>query len=330
MNLQQEQKKKIKRSLRCLYLVLVLLPLLAVASYTWFSISRTPKVSEMGMSVASGMGMEIAFDPDSEEWTQYLDFREQLEEMAPLKPITWSEKEQCFFGAQFGLDGRISEITERLSDEANTNHTSSNSYYMKNTFYARTGEPVKVSLSPAVVGGDGTQGAGTYLIGTPVWNNESIRHDNGGNGAEYAIRVGIGITKYDAETKARLEDPVFYIYEPNCDGHVTGETGLVETPSIDGTETLVPEERMIRQTTSRWEETYPIERDTVVREPGEFTTDTQIFQLNTDEMAKIDIYVWLEGQDIDCTNAIGEEAQIFANIQFLAEAEQESGLEYIE
>ena len=70
-------------SMRCFYLVLALLPLLVAASYTWFSISRTPKVSEMGMSIASNTGMELAFEPNSEEWTQHLDFREHLQEMAP-------------------------------------------------------------------------------------------------------------------------------------------------------------------------------------------------------------------------------------------------------
>lgn len=330
MKLEQEQKKKLKMSMRCFYLVLALLPLLVAASYTWFSLSRTPKVSEMGMSIDSGTGMELAFEPNSEEWTQHLDFREHLEEMAPLKPITWSEEQQCFFAAEFGKDGRIIGITERLTDEANTNNTSSNSYYMKNTCYARTGEPVKVSLSPAVVGGDGTQGAGTYVIGTPVWNSESVGHSNGGHGAQYAIRVGIRITKFDAATETRTGETIFYIYEPNCDGHVSGENAVVDTESIDGAATLVPESRLIQQTTSSWEEADPVQRDVVIRELGEFTTDTYLFDLSEDEFAKIDIYVWLEGQDVDCTNAIGEEAQIFVNMQFSAEASGQSGLEEID
>ncbi len=330
MKLEQKQKKKLKLSMRCFHLVVVLLPLLVAASYTWFSISRTPKVSEMGMSIASNTGMELAFEPNSEEWTQHLDFRELLEEMAPLRPITWSEEQQCFFAAAFGTDGRIAGITERLTDEANTNNTGSNSYYMKNTCYARTGEPVKVSLSPAVVGGDGTQGAGTYVIGTPVWDGESVSHTNGGHGAEYAVRIGIRITKFDVATEARKGDPVFYIYEPNSDKHINGENAVIETKSIDGTETLVPTNRLLRQTTSTWEEAEPVQRDVVIRELGEFTTDTYLFDLAADELAQIDIYVWLEGQDVDCTNEIGKKSQIFVNMQFAAEASGQSGLEEIE
>lgn len=317
-------------SIRCFLLVLALLPLLVAASYTWFSISRTPKVSEMGMSIDSASGMELAFDPNSEEWTQHLNFREQLEEMTPLKPVTWSEKNQCFYAAKFGSDGRITGITERLTDEANTNSTGSNSYYMKNTCYARTGQPVKVYLSPAVVGGDGTKGAGTYVIGTPVWNSESVSHNNGGRGAEYAVRVGIRITKFDAATETRTGETFFYIYEPNCDGHVSGEQAVIDTESIDGTATLVPSDRLIQQTTSSWEEADPVQRDVVIRELGEFTTNTYLFDLTESEFAKIDIYVWLEGQDVDCTNAIGEEAQIFVNVQFSVKEKGQSGLEEID
>ena len=330
MKLEQKQKKKLKLSMRCFHLVVVLLPLLVAASYTWFSISRTPKVSEMGMSIASNTGMELAFEPNSEEWTQHLDFREHLQEMAPLRPITWSEEQQCFFAAAFGTDGRIAGITERLTDEANTNNTGSNSYYMKNTCYARTGEPVKVSLSPAVVGGDGTQGAGTYVIGTPVWDSENVGHTNGGHGAEYAVRIGISITKFDVVTEARKGESVFYIYEPNSDKHINGENAVIETKSIDGTETLVPGNRLLRQTTSTWEEAQPVQRDVVIRQLGEFTTDTYLFDLSADEFAKIDIYVWLEGQDVDCTNEIGKESQIFVNMQFQAAANGQSGLEGIE
>ena len=332
LRLEDRQKEKIKTSKRCFYLVIAILPLLVIATYTWFTLSTTPSVSEMGMSISSGTGMVLAFEPEAaeEEWVQILDFREVLEDMAPLKPITWSEKEQSFYTASFGKDGRISGIGERLSDEANTNSTSSNSYYMKNTCYAKTGTPVKVTLSPAVVSEDGTKGAGTYVIGTPIWDSNKVSHNNGGNGAEYAVRIGINISKLDLETKERIGENVFYIYEPNCDGHRHGEPETVSTASIDGTEELIPESRLIRQTTSSWNETYPIQRNVVIRELGDFITDTELFELGIEEMAKIDIYVWLEGQDVDCTNEIGVAAQIFANIQFLAEAIEGGGLEEID
>ena len=63
---------------------------------------------------------------------------------------------------------------------------------------------------------------------------------------------------------------------------------------------------------------------------GEFETDTKLFSLDVDELARISVYVWLEGQDVDCTNVIGHEAQILASIQFAADASGQSGLVPIE
>lgn len=341
MTLDPEQKKKLDIAKRFLFVTLVLFPLLCAATYTWFTLSQVPSVHEMEYSVSSGTGLELAFAPDSpdEEWGQYLDFADQPLESTSLKPVTWSENDQCFYAADYGIDGRISGISRKLNDAANANRSDSIGYYVKRTFYARSGVTVDVSLAEALVGADGTEGSGTYLIGTPVWDAEKIAHEEGGQGFEYAVRVGIRITNMETDSS------VFYIYEPNCDGHVIrSDSGDVElymekdtqeeaidyqTPSIDGTDTLVPEDRLIRQTTSSWKEAYPVQRKVVVQELGKFLTDPWLFELGADEMAQIDLYIWLEGQDPDCTSLIGQDAQLFMNIQLEAEAQTGSGLELI-
>ena len=63
---------------------------------------------------------------------------------------------------------------------------------------------------------------------------------------------------YDLNGYEKANSVQFYVYEPNYDGHVDGSTGAFETKSIDGKETLVDEEYMIRQTASRWSEYYPV------------------------------------------------------------------------
>ena len=47
------------------------------------------------------------------------------------------------------------------------------------------------------------------------------------------------------------------------------------------------------------------------------------------ETVMIRIYIWLEGQDVDCTNAIAD-ARITANIQFLAQSYHDSGMSPVE
>lgn len=330
MNKQNTQKKRRVNIFLYLYLLLILLLLLTVASYTWFSLTKTPRVSDLSLHVATTSGMELALTPDAEEWKLQLDFLDMVDQTAPLRPVTWSEQSQQFFAATYGVDGRLTDVWEPLTDSRNANKDNADGYYICGTFYARTGTNVSVSLSPAVEVDEGLQGSGTYLIGTPVWNTATLTHDNGGQGAENAIRVGIRITYVNQDgSDAEGAEPVFYIYEPNADLHLDGTTGYVNTPSIDGTETLIPAERMILQTASTWTEADPVQRSVVIRDLGEFTTETRLFDLTAGQMVRIDIYIWLEGQDADCTNQINQ-AQILANIQLDSNAGGTSGLVPIE
>ena len=326
-------KKKLtttKRLMLLLYVVLILMSLFTVATYTWFSISRTPEVSDMAMYVNSPTGLEISHDPFAEEWQLQLSFADTLGADGILKPVTWSEEDQMFYAASYGMDGRISEIGEPLNDQRHANKDNADGYYIVGTFYARTDQKVDVSLTPAVEVKDGLDGSGTYVIGTPVWDFQEIIHNNGGSGAEYAIRIGFKIQKTDLNGISNRGPSTFIIYEPNCDRHIDDTRGYIETPSIDGGATLVPTDRLIRQTTSTWTEAYPVQREAVIHTMGEFETDTKLFTLDVDELARISVYVWLEGQDVDCTNVIGHEAQILASIQFAADASGQSGLVPIE
>ncbi len=284
----------------------------------------------MSIYINSNTGLELSWEAVSDQWGQHLSFEDFETDMAPLKPVTYSFDEDTFYAAAFGLDGRISGITDTLTDERNANKNNSDGYYLKATFYARTGENVKVSLMPAAESPDKKDGAGTYLIGTPIWNSNDIIHENGGLGAEYAIRVGLRITKTDLEGNARdSETPDFYIYEPNCDRHVGDSEGYIQTYNINGG-AYAPDENMILQTASSWSEVSPVERNAVFYELGQFEREPHIFNLEPEDLAKIELYVWLEGQDIDCVNSIGRAAQILTNIQFNAEANRNTGLQPIE
>lgn len=326
MNTQNRDKNKEVRITMYFYLVLILFLLLTVASYTWFSLTTTPRISDLSMFVASTSGMELALEPDAEEWGLTLDFSDMVSESAPLRPITWSNQRQQFVTGIYGFDGRLTGQELLLTDELNANRDDLNGYYIMGTFYARTGTAGTASLTPAIEVDKGIDGAGTYVIGTPVWNVDKIEHDNGGKGAENAVRMAFRITYVNSDgTAVEGREPLFYIYEPNCDTHLDGYDGYLDTPSIDGTDTLVPMEQMILQTASTWYEAYPVQRSVVIKRMGEFTTSTELFSLLPGEMVKIQLYIWLEGQDVDCNNQI-QAAQIFANVQFDFDAEGGSGL----
>ena len=327
--MEQRQEKKRYRLWFLLLSLLILLPLCTVATYTWFSISAVPKVSDMEMTINSGVGLQIAWSAEAPEkdWKQQLDFTDQMPTDTLLTPVTWSNKHQCFYTTTIGDDGRNMQIDRPLSDERDANKK--NGQYVAFTLYGRTDQHVDVSLAPAVDLGDGTKSAGTYLYGMPIWDAEEVAHRDGGHGSQYATRIGLRITKCGADGVWE-DDGAFYVYEPNCDKHIDDTVGYVATPSADGTAGLVPDGQLIRQTTSVWEESDPVQRDVVIRQLGEFEDDTELFELNESETVRIDVYIWLEGMDVDCVNAIGQSARLFANLQFLSKPHSDSGLVPIE
>ena len=322
-----EQRQK-RRTIMYVYVLFALLVLLVTATYTWFSISQTPRVSNMEMYVTSTVGIQLAksYDAEEEEWGQVLDFQNIVGENTVLQPASWSASQNCFVTAYYGTDGRtIRNRYTLLTDEQNANRNDAHAYYVKGTFYARSDTEVSVSLGEAVEVNEGVNTAGTYVIGTPIWNDQSILHDDGGLGAETAIRVGIRITPVDDFTGAEIDESEFYIYEPNYDVHIDENIiGEVPTESVDGG-LYEDTAYMIYQTASTWTEAYPVQKDVTVKSLGEFTGDTYLFSLDAHTMVRIDLYIWLEGQDVDCTNLI-DEAQIIANLQLDAEYGGQSGL----
>ncbi len=308
-------------------MILILFILSAASSYAWFSLTRNPRVGNLSMYINSYPGLEIAVDPTNNSWSQQIKYEDLVGGDYELIPATWSEKDQRFYGAVYSFDGRRIDKWEPLTDERHSNSESRENYYIKGTFYARTGADVDVSLAEAIAADEEKSAlSGTYLIPAPEWNEETLYHDNAGKGGEVAVRIGLRVTRLNEDLSVNAnEEVLFYIYEPNAERHIDGSYGYVNTPSIDGTEALIGENKLIKQTPSIWGENYPVERDNLVYFPGEFESDTNLFSMKKNETVKIEVYIWLEGQDVDCTNAI-ESGKILANIQFDAVASGGSGL----
>jgi hypothetical protein len=333
MSKKRKVRERRARTLVYLLLLLALLSLAVTATYTWFTLSATPRVSNVGVFIATVKGLELAesWDAPDEDWGQSIDFRRLVREDSPLRPVTWSDAQQCFLAVSYGIDGRVAAVNQALNDRDNANRADARGYYVLGTFYARTDKSCTVSLANAVSVNDGADGAGTYVIGTPLWDGETLRHEDGGLGAECAVRVGMRITYLDASGQPDpAKESRFCIYEPNCDRHLEAVTGgdaegYVRTPSVDGTRDLVSPDRLILQTASEWTEARPVQREVTIKSLGDFLSGRGLFRLRRNELVRLDLYIWLEGQDADCTNRI-EDAQILANIQFDVGYEDQSGL----
>lgn len=298
------------------------------ATYAWFMISRTPIVSNLDLAVASENGLEIAPDENGKpgEWDVILDLSTVLDGVVPLRTVTYSKNQNTFYAMNYGLDGRPAGATVALSDAQNANvkgignpSAEAQGYYIAVTFWMRGSSSASIRLSEAKEVKEGLAGTGTYVIGNPVWNGNAVVHENGGNGLETALRLGFRCQPTDMEGNAKGGSR-FVIYEPNADTHADGaNTGYVATESINGGG-LVAENDLIWQTTSSWNETTPVLREDVLYSMGEFRTNAHLFDIDSETMQKITMYVWLEGQDVDCINAVAaHETSIFANVQFAPE-----------
>lgn len=321
------QKGARQRTLAYLWLFIGMLALLVCSSLAWFSISASPNVADMGIYVNAPAGLQLALDyaaPD-ERWGQNINFSDLVSEDSPLRPVTWSEQDQCFKAIRYGLDGRQTRSLRALSDEKNANRTGDEQYYVAGVFYVRTDTASTVSLADAVELNNGVYGAGTYVIGKPEWNAALGVHEDAGMGAQYALRIGFRVTPINADTGEAAGDARFLIYEPNADEHLDHSVQYLDTRSSDGADTLVDTERLIVQSTSSWQETTPAEKDVTVKTLGKFVTDTELFTIEAGEMFRIDLYIWVEGQDVDCYG-LPEDAKLLANIQFKSTGSAQSGM----
>lgn len=292
------------------------------ATYAWFAISRTPVVSDLTLNVVSESRMEIAPDVGGKpgEWDVVLDLSGYGGNTTTLRTVTWSDRSSSFYAASYGPDGRLSGVDKALTDERNATilpggTKSADEYYLAVKFWVRASSSATIGLSEAKEVDEGRAGSGTYVIGNPVWNGTAQKHDNGGNGLETAVRLGFKCQTTDLEGNPTGASR-FIIYEPNCDTHVDGSTGYKVTVNKDKGNGLVSEENLIRQTTSRWNEATPVLKSDVVYELGEFENSVELFETSGDTLQQVTLYVWLEGQDVDCVNAAAAyETSILANVQ---------------
>lgn len=310
-----------------LYVLILVLSLFVTASYTWFTLSRTPKVTNMQVSLTSAAGLMLSSDPTAaypEDWDLQLSVWSTGALPVSLRPITWAEKDNCFWAAAYGADGRMMSTDKwhKLRDSWNANNPGLDGYYMKSTFYARSDQGANVTLSPAVVlNEEGTQGSGTYVIGVPSWDLEGLLHLNSGKGAESSVRIGfrttpVAVNEYGNAYETGPKGPMI-IYEPNADRHVGDASGYIHTPSMYGDATLVSPERLILQEASGWGDLDPAEITSIKLSLGDFFQDPPptLFSISANEIMRVEMYIWLEGQDVDCVNAMNG-AQLMANIQF--------------
>lgn len=322
------------------FVSLILAVALVGSSYAWMSISTAPIVSDLTLNVIADTDLLIAIDNDGVpgEWGSILNFSE-LPEGSVLMPVTFSASRGIFLAPRYGLDGRTDfsdpipltdqdgyPIASSVAADAGDADYGLLSFDL--WFYTAAGD-CSVALTGAAEMDEDIMGAGTFVVGEPIWNAETLSHTENGKDAEYAVRLAFVVHPND-----ETEETEIIIYEPNCDGGKgaceeyeiasgENETEIINyliTRTTDATGgALEGDYRIIRQRCSTFVDNDPALIDEVKYVEGEFIDDdTTLFDLKSEVAKKITLYIWLEGQDIDCTNALSG-GSVLANLQFKGE-----------
>ncbi len=325
--------KDSRKTLIYALIVVILTAILTVsATYAWLGVSRVPFVSDVSVSVITDAALLIAPDENGQPgtWGNTFDASALLEGMVPLKPVTYTP--DGFEKVLYDVTGRTAG-TEPV-EEANINvhypdgasKTSAEAkamealgYMVRLDFWLKCdGANANVFLEDAIERADGQMGAGTYVVGSPVWDQEQVAHRNGGHRSETTVRYGFAYTPTDLNGN-EIGSRSFIMYEPNADIHYNGYSGYLGTESIRGGD-LIDKSHLIVQEASSWNENTPTLESMVIYHAGKFTTDTHLFKIDTSMMMKVSLYLWIEGQDIDCIAETFEDAVTLAShIQFGAD-----------
>jgi len=298
------------------YVALILCVMAVTASFAWMSISSTPTVTDLALSVVSDNALEIAPDNNGTPgtWSSILDLNELAKLDEPLVPITFVGEENSFYAPSYGIDGRMSNPKAvKLNDEQGNllPEYDNKGYFCSYSFWIRTtASYCTVNLTEAVERQDGILGGGTFVAAEPEWNTETFEHDP--TTVEKMVRMAVKAeaTEYE-EMKTFLYDPAY-------------EEGQ-KTVSVNGGK-YEGNNRLIRQTVTNWTEDSPILKDSVIYKPGKFLDNTKgLFTLQPAVSRKITVYFWVEGQDPDCNNQ-AKGSRILANLQFSGELDNGSGI----
>lgn len=301
MEKEKNEKKKIKsitkkakkiRSIVMMSLLCVLM--LSAATYAWFTLSDTAKVSNLTMTVGDVTGLQIAIDNGTSPgiYGNELKYGEGEADSYGIKgtlfPATLINKidgikKPVYDPAGSGAvtDVAAVETTEILKNDSAPSATG---YYYETTFYLKSlGKNIDVQLKKGEnLNGTGVQNeteTGTYVL-------NKIAQSRSGNGSTHIGAKAVRIWLTDGENSI--------IYQPNSD-----------LTAGSNTYTLAEDKRSERTTE------YPTDLQLA---NGTFSRQGKLsLAANTD--TKITMRIWIEGTDEFCGNEIKLE-NIIAQLQF--------------
>ena len=286
-----KQNLRKKALVPAIAMVLASVIALTGVTYAWFTTGNTASVTGLDVNVQTANGIQISLDAD--KWksvitaddlveaigkaTAYADRTIQIPggEIAPVSTAgnVVDGKLQMFYG-EYDKSGNLRSVAE-----VEQNRTSGGNFVAFDLFFKSTmDQTLTLNLGDTASFVKGTTSMGGF--------------DN--VGTEKAVRVAfldMGSAATAAQARALKDVNAVHIWEPNsatrADG-VDAETGKLAYKGFKAEFESVPEDSLT---------------DSEVATVTTFDTNQDIIELKTG-ISKVRVYIWLEGQDVDCINNI--------------------------
>lgn len=309
-----ESKRKhgfLKAALPAFAMLLVAVLSLTTVTFAWFTSGTEANVGEFELDVAAGGGLEISTkDGDDAVWKSTLTAAEigEIEAVkAFLHGSSTSQLSPVSTIGKIGEDKKIeffNAVIGPTNEHKITSASATSSGYLAFDLYFRNASSEEKEI--LIKGSEFTEGADSFAhLATRLafvnagWHNVNAADTSSLTEVD---KSGDTVKIFEPNCEKHTQDGINdYIAYGKEDGHEDfGGTGKLKYYGVEGT---VSAEELDRYTASVGKLT-EVDTVTVEAEGTDETQTTVFFKLAKNAVTKITVYIWIEGQDADCTNTI--------------------------
>lgn len=314
------KKKKQRRLLLSLLLLIGTGIFLGAATYAWFTANKSVSVNEIDVNVTAKSGLQIS--ADGQNWKSILtnsditnasgnyaaavnQIPNTLEPVSTVGTVDATGKMEMFLGTVTSNDSGDFILSSSKSTEVNASGDASTGTFVAYDLFLKTEADTKVYLTP---------------------NSNIVFKDATDTGIKNATRVAfvtLGNTTSD-DTVANIQalnngtSSTVKIWEPNYDVHTSygvanaRDTYSINTLSAGSGNAIVPYDGIkaifdetqgvtLKGANATDKPDYFSTVSPTITTQETFTENQELISL-TKGVTKIRVYMWIEGQDVDCEN----------------------------
>lgn len=328
------KKSKKESSVKSSIIVLLLIAILLIAStYAWFTANKTVSISTLDVKVEAQNGLQISADGST--WKSVLSLADLLAGYGTdtnqiptvLEPV--STIGQVVDGKMKMYYGTVSPDTDgdyALSATAEATETKGTAgRYIAFDVFLKVDADTNITLSSNsnVIPKKDTTDRGLQNAARVAFLHEGNAAATAGTAAFQALNEATSFGSAGATT---------YIWEPNSDVHTadavtiakdtygitTSETGAAAIEYYGVKQPISSASPIKLINTNNGNDTTNFTKMTGVKTTQKVMTDQADFLTLKAGVSKIRIYMWVEGQDVDCENSASG-SDISFNVEFIAQ-----------